>query len=448
MPEKVGFIVGNTHQKIPPNRAKKSRKGGRKTHDITIFLDVTSGSPDVIEKVTFDLGLNFEPHFFICNCPVPRKTDRGARVWRFSTRQQVSGTFQAKIKIRGTGGTSLVTTHSISLSSNSASSAHSEAAKTFVEARPLRPLKMLKLPPIAKFGIELELTSAMHLPPQDLAPLLGDCGINVICLEYGAGRSVSSQWKIVPDSSIQCNRSQPDCNKFELVSPPLTGGDGLSNVSRVLSKMASINPRLKVNKSMGFHVHVDVSALTTAQLVKVCQQFVKYEEVIDTFMPLSRRTGSAESNSFFRSNRASVAMALPNGDSGNNKQIHNKLAKCRDKIALAKLMNNSGRYYKLNLQNLVTQRQTTIEFRQHSGTMNYEKVAAWIRFCAVFCANSSKFQPPSVFKENTTFQTKFDALFQYVVKDRALREFYKQRRHKLATGNDDDCGCCAECAGN
>lgn len=289
----------------------------------------------------------------------------------------------------------------------------------------------------------------MQLPPQDLAPALEDNSNNIDCItNYRDGRSVSNQWKIVPDSSIVCNRSQPDCNKFELVSPPLSGGQGLSRVSRVLKKMASIQPSLKVNKSMGFHVHFDVSTLTTAQLIKVCQQFVKYEEVIDSFMPLSRRTGSAESDRYFQSNRASVARRTRYGVLATNRQVHDALSNCRDKITLAQMMNNTGRYYKLNMQNLVTRRQTTIEFRQHSGTMSYEKVAAWIRFCAAFCINSARLRAPTPFKENTRFEKKFDGLFQFVIKDRALRDFYRKRRNMLATGDDDDDGCCDDCAGS
>ncbi len=47
---------------------------------------------------------------------------------------------------------------------------------------------------------------------------------------------------------------------------------------------------------------------------------------------------------------------------------------------LYEVMNPSkDRYFKMNLQNIASGRQPTIEFRQHSGTLEYEKIASWIR---------------------------------------------------------------------
>ena len=100
---------------------------------------------------------------------------------------------------------------------------------------------------------------------------------------------------------------------------------------------------------------------------------------MDSSMPPSRRNGSQECESYFRSNRGSVL--------GNtNRERHDSLANCGRIEALAQQMNEYGRYYKLNLENLVTRRQSTLEFRQHSATLDYEKIGARVRFWYVpFC---------------------------------------------------------------
>ena len=51
-----------------------------------------------------------------------------------------------------------------------------------------------------------------------------------------------------------------------------------------------------------------------------------------------------------------------------------------------------------------------------------------------FCTNSAKLTKPKPFasKNNGNLEYKFDALFQYVVKDRALRDYYAKRQVDLA----------------
>jgi hypothetical protein len=86
--------------------------------------------------------------------------------------------------------------------------------------------------------MELEMTSDARLNVRSISRLLKEQLPNIpvkVFLEYQAGRNAPPNcWKLVPDGSIVCNRSNTDCNKFELVSPILRGGKGLSQVAQIL----------------------------------------------------------------------------------------------------------------------------------------------------------------------------------------------------------------------
>ncbi|KAI2498162.1 putative amidoligase enzyme [Fragilaria crotonensis] len=371
----VRFVVDNTYKSIPVHEAKLDRSGRyHKLHEYTLYVDIVYGDPDLIRHVRFYLGPTFHPQTFVCSSPIRVNRPNGLPAWRFSTTQQVYGARKATITLVGVKGS--VDTHMIA----------------------------------------------------DMMPR--SAGDVFVAESHGEGKQYHSNgWKIVPDGSIVCNRNMPRCNKFELVSNILDGGKGLDQIYHVTRALG--RARIQINKSMGFHVHVDVLGYSIEQLIKICQNFIKYEDVMDSFMPQSRRSGSRECNAYFRSNRSSVV--------GNtNTQRHESLADCRSIEELAQQMNEDGRYYKLNLQNLVTRRQSTLEFRQHSATLNYEKISAWVRFCIWMVRTSARLKTPTPFMENCDLKFQFDALFQYVIKDRALRDFYKRQQEV-----EDQC--CSEC---
>ena len=84
-------------------------------------------------------------------------------------------------------------------------------------------------------------------------------------------------------------------------------------------------------------------------------------------------------------------------------------------------------FYKLNLCDL-TVGQPTVEFRQYSATADFVEAGNWVRLCAAMVNNSARLRSPSCFKESTQLDDQFEMLFEYVVKDRFLRDFYRKRR--------------------
>jgi hypothetical protein len=67
----------------------------------------------------------------------------------------------------------------------------------------------------------------------------------------------------------------------------------------------------------------------------------------------------------------------------------------------------------------------------------------WLTFlCSIlFVQNSARLKSPTPFMEGRDLRFQFNALFQYVLKDRALRNFYRERQEHV----DDHC--CTGCAG-
>lgn len=160
-------------------------------------------------------------------------------------------------------------------------------------------------------------------------------------------RDNNNYYKIVSDASIHGNDGQ------EVVSPILKGKQGLNSLKSVCDSLNAIGAR--VNKSTGLHVHFDASKISDTHFVQIFKNYQKLESVIDTFMPQSRR---ANNNPFCRSLQG----------------IH--YDGCRTK---ADVINYNGtRYRKVNAESYL--RHKTVEFRQHSGTTDYEKISKWINF--------------------------------------------------------------------
>jgi hypothetical protein len=55
-----------------------------------------------------------------------------------------------------------------------------------------------------------------------------------------------------------------------------------------------------------------------------------------------------------------------------------KIDQQSDIEGISKIIRNRSRYHKVNAESYF--RHKTIEFRQHSGTINYEKISNWILF--------------------------------------------------------------------
>lgn len=199
-----------------------------------------------------------------------------------------------------------------------------------------------------KFGIEIE---AYNVEMHVLAHALQNAGIR--CFVDGYNHHTKSYWKIISDSSIS------GVNAFELVSPVLEGEAGLEEVNKVCEVLKTLNAY--INKSCGFHVHFDAQNFDLRQWKNIYKNYAGFENQIDELMPQSRR---GNTNYYCRS--------------------LNSIRNLNAKIDLVSSLNqmpevfNNSRYFKINPTSY--SRHKTIEFRQHSGTIEYSKISNWLVF--------------------------------------------------------------------
>lgn len=214
-----------------------------------------------------------------------------------------------------------------------------------------------------RFGIEIE---AYGVDRDALATALRRAGID--CAVEAYNHATRTHWKITTDNSIT-----GVANPFEIVSPILEGMDGLEQVRKVSEVLISL--RAKINRTCGMHIHFDAAHMNVNCWKNVMLNYALLENIIDSMMPESRR---GTSNQYCRSLR------IPN--------FATKFKNVRTIEGLSNLF--PDRYYKVNMKAYVQHR--TIEFRQHSGTIEFEKIKNWVLFLHNLLSYSTTMQMQSI----------------------------------------------------
>lgn len=196
-----------------------------------------------------------------------------------------------------------------------------------------------------RFGVEIE---AYNCQMNVLVDALREEGIQVSAESYN--HTTRNHWKLVTDSSLSGNYT------FELVSPVLEGEVGLQEIKKVCWVLDACG--VKVNASCGLHIHFDAANFSLQTWKNIAISYKHIESVIDKFMPESRRN-----NRYCRSLREITEQNVNNAQSI---------------IALQEIAFENTRYFKVNPQSY--SRHKTIEFRQHAGSINYDKISNWVLF--------------------------------------------------------------------
>lgn len=208
------------------------------------------------------------------------------------------------------------------------------------------------------FGVEFELTSPVdHMT---IVNALRAVKINIDAAGYSS-MSSAPQWTVKTDSSIKARGGN---RGFEVVSPPLRGKRGENELRKVLKVLNALN--CNVNRTCGTHVHVGASDLSVDGIKRVVRAYYAGQQELNIMFPESRR------HNRYANEWSSYAM--------------NDL----ERFQTVRDMAYTDRYRTVNLKPYA--RIGTIEFRQHNGTLNANKIMSWVDFCRKLVEASGKSQ--------------------------------------------------------
>lgn len=173
-------------------------------------------------------------------------------------------------------------------------------------------------------------------------------------------RDGHSYFKFTTDGSVQGMADPIEC-----VSPVLAGNDGKRMLKNACKTLNAANA--KVNHTCGLHVHIGAAKLTEKQYCNVFVNYMFLEAIIDTFMANSRRGDNAYYAATLQDHKYGLLNATTR-------------AGVLDSLC--------SRYHKVNAESF--SRHKTIEFRQHAGTTNFDKIINWVNFCGKLVIWSKK----------------------------------------------------------
>jgi hypothetical protein len=203
------------------------------------------------------------------------------------------------------------------------------------------------------FGVEIEFRRPTDrggylLDVQVIAQAVRDAGIECHAEDYN--HHTRPHWKIVYDGS----------SDQELVSPILSGEDGLEQVRKVMEVLRNLECR--VTRSEGMHVHVGARGFSPVQIARLAAAYTANSSLFDAVVSRTRRSGGSGArwcNHLSDREVSRITSAAVGGD-----------------------ILRIDRYRSVNLY--AYHQHGTVEFRQHQGTLNGTKATAWVRLLLAF----------------------------------------------------------------
>ena len=229
---------------------------------------------------------------------------------------------------------------------------------------------------------------------------------------------------------------------IELQTPKLTGTKGDELLKKVCQQLN--NDKFIVDRTCGLHVHFDTSDFkTTTQIRNLILFYLTFENVIYSFLPMSRRI-----NRF----------CIPLSELYHLKEVTN----LRDIDSIEKMWYreqsresiderknekyDSSRYAGYNFHSMLANGH--IESRHHSGTQDYQKIKNWTELNIIILDNilSGRINDEKIIRIKNVFDLsqKTKLFFEMLGVNKKLQSYFKARQEKFAKGTLAKQELCAE----
>ena len=223
-------------------------------------------------------------------------------------------------------------------------------------------------------GIEIEFLTATpadsNTNAHSYARHLNNAGVSAISTQHGG--TDYTVWQVQPDGSLPSDRGA------EIVSPRLTD-DTFADLRKVCGVLEA--NQATVDKRCGLHVHFDARDLTVQQ---VCAIALAYDTVlsdINALLPPSRRAGAslwAVPAAGGLRDLPDIRDALARGAAG----LPLDATDHRNVFGVPGMSTryDNRRYRAVSLVRVLhaPRPNRTIEFRAHSGTVDFDKIKNWV----------------------------------------------------------------------
>ena len=196
-------------------------------------------------------------------------------------------------------------------------------------------------------------TTRLYSPSDRLVEPTTTVGIEIEVENVGRHVDINEElWVLTNDGSLRNNG-------IELVSRPLFGEDIIVALEEAQRELERVEARL--TSRCGLHIHIDVSGLSTDQLLSLTCAVALAEKTIYNYVGNDRRDN---------------IYCLPISDTANLLPFYNAIKYGHDRSEIVRAIKKTQKYSGFNILPILTQ--GSVEFRHHKGTFNADEIIAWI----------------------------------------------------------------------